>query len=287
MNTRSILTSPSLEPPKKLLTIAGSDSGGAAGLQADLKTWTAVRAYGMSVITAVTAQNSYFVNAVQFMTPDFVVAQLDAVLSDYGVDGIKTGFIGQADLIQIIAAKLQEFTAPHLVVDPVLVNHKGHPMFSTDVMQAYRQHLFPLAELITPNCREAEVLTGLSVKNVAEMETAARHLHSLGPQNILIKRGLVGDEIVDVLFDGATMMNFRSIKIDTQNTHGSGDVLSAATCAFLAKECVVETAVVQARRLTHTAIHNAVHWRLGAGHGPLAIFDFDSTLNARIANPQS
>ena len=262
-----------MNQPHKLLTIAGSDSGGAAGLQADLKTWTAVRAYGMSVITAVTAQNSLTVNAVQFMSTEFVAAQLTAVLSDYGADGAKTGFIGRADLIPIIASHLQNYAIPHFVVDPVLVNHKGQAMFPDEVAQAYKQHLFPLAELITPNCREAELLTGLPVTTVAEMETAVRYLHTLGPQAILIKRGQIGDEeVVDVLFDGATITHFHSPKIETHNTHGSGDMLSAAICAFLARGDGVATAVTQAHTLTHAAIHQATHWQLGSGHGPLAIF---------------
>lgn len=266
-----------MNQPLKLLTVAGSDSGGAAGLQADLKSWTAVRAYGMSVITAVTAQNSHSVNAVQFMSTELVAAQLEAVLSDYGADGAKTGFIGRAELITVIASSLRTYTVPHLVVDPVLVNHKGQAMFPDEVVQAYQQHLLPLAEIVTPNCREAELLTGLPVTTLAEMETAAARLHDLGPQNVLIKRGLLGDDVVDVLHDGTTMTHFRSPKIETNNTHGSGDMLAATICAFLAKEEGVETAVAQARTLTHNAIRHAAGWHLGSGHGPLAIYDFGLT----------
>ena len=264
-----------MNQPLKLLTIAGSDSGGAAGLQADLKTWTAVRAYGMSVITAVTAQNSLTVEAIQFMSTDLVLDQLDAVLSDYGADGAKTGFIGRAELVSTIATRLKAYAVPHLVVDPVLVNHKGQAMFPPEVIQTYSQHLFPLAELITPNCREAEVLTGLPVTTLAEMETAARHLHNLGPQSVLIKRGPSSHGIVDLLFDGTTMIPFHSSPINTTNTHGSGDMLSAAICAFLAGGEGVMTAVSQARTLTHTAIHRAITWQLGSGHGPLAIYDLE------------
>ena len=262
-----------MKQPLKLLTIAGSDSGGAAGLQADLKTWTAVRAYSMSVITAVTAQNSLAVNSVQFMSTDFVAAQLTAVLSDYGADGAKTGFIGRAELIPVIANHLQTHGVLHIVVDPVLVNHKGQAMFSAEVAHAYQHHLFPLAQLITPNCREAEVLTGLPVATIAEMEMAAAYLHRLGPQTILIKRGVIGDEVVDVLYDGATMTHFRSPKIPTQNTHGSGDVLSAAICAFLARGEEMVTAVTKAREFTYAAIRRAASWQLGSGHGPLAIYE--------------
>lgn len=267
-----------MNQPLKLLTIAGSDSGGAAGLQADLKTWTAVHVYGMSVITAVTAQNSVSVEAVHFLPVDFVTAQLEAVLSDYGADGVKTGFIGQADLMAAIAAKLERYHVPHLVVDPVLVNHKGQAMFPQSVPHAYCEYLFPLAQLITPNCREAEVLTGLSVQSVAEMETAAAQLYRHGAQNILIKRGNVGHEVVDILFDGHSFTHFGSPQIITQHTHGSGDVLAAAVCAFLARGDDVITAVRHARHLTHAAIQKAAHWQLGKGHGPLAIHDFKSTI---------
>jgi len=262
-----------MNQPLKLLTIAGSDSGGAAGLQADLKTWAAVHAYGMSVVTAVTAQNSLTVSAVQYMRPAFVAAQLEAVLSDYGADGVKTGFIGRAGIIATIAAKLEAYAPSLLVVDPVLVNHKGQAMFPLEVPQAYREYLLPLAQLITPNCGEAEVLTGLPVQTIAEMETAAAHLHRLGPSNVLIKRGREGNEVVDVLFDGTQFTHFRSPAIATANTHGSGDMLAAAVCAFLARGDDVTTAVSHARHLTYIAMQNAAHWQLGSGHGPLAIFD--------------
>ena len=173
----------------------------------------------------------------------------------------------------IIAAHLQKYPVPHIVVDPVLVNHKGQAMFPETVTQAYKEHLFPLAELVTPNCREAEVLTGLSITTLKEMESAAAHLHTLGPQNVLIKRGHDQGEIVDVLFDGNGITPFRSAPIKTQNTHGSGDMLSSAICAFLAQGMDVKTAVAQARALTHTAIQKAALWQLGSGHGPLAIYD--------------
>ncbi len=264
-----------MNQPLKLLTIAGSDSGGAAGLQADLKTWTAVRAYGMSVITAVTAQNSLTVEAIQFMSTDLVLDQLDAVLSDYGADGVKTGFIGRAELVSTIVTQLKTYAVPHLVVDPVLVNHQGQAMFPPEMAQAYIHHLLPLAELITPNCREAEVLTGLPVTTLAEMETAARHLHNLGPQSVLIKRGHSSLGIVDLLFDGTAMTPLYSSQINTTNTHGSGDMLSAAICAFLAGGEGIVTAVNQARALTHAAIHHAATWQLGSGHGPLAIYDLE------------
>ena len=259
-----------MNEPVKVLTIGGSDSGGAAGLQADLKTWVALGVYGMSVVTVVTAQNSMAVTAVHPLPADFVAAQLDAVLSDYGADGVKTGFIGSVDLIQSVATKLRQYQLNNIVIDPVLVNHKGQAMFSAEVMQAYIDHLLPLADLLTPNRREAELLTGLPVNNVAEMVTAVTHLLSLGPQNIFLKGGRVGDEMIDIFFDGRSPIQLRSPHIDTQNTHGSGDTLSAAVCAFLAKGMDMGTAVHQAHQFTQQAIQRAAHWQLGHGHGPVA-----------------
>ena len=256
--------------PAKVLTIAGSDSGGAAGMQADLKTWAALGVYGMSVVTAVTAQNSVAVTAVHPLPADFVAAQLDAVLSDYGADAVKTGFIGRVDLIQTIAASLRQYQIGNIVIDPVLVNHKGQGMFPPEITQAYIGHLLPLASLITPNRREAELLTGLSVNSVAEMETAVTRLHTLGAQNVLLKGGRDGDEVIDLFYDGRSLTRLRSPHINTPNTHGSGDTLSAAVCAFLAQGVGMETAVRQARQFTYKAIQRAAHWQLGHGHGPVA-----------------
>lgn len=259
-----------MNEPVKVLTIAGSDSGGAAGLQADLKTWAALGVYGLSAVTVVTAQNSVAVTAVHPLSAEFVAAQLDAVLTDYGTAAVKTGFLGRVDLIQTIAAKLCQYQIENIIIDPVLVNHKGQAMFPPEVTEAYIDHLLPLATLLTPNRREAELLTGLSVQSVAEMETAVPHLHALGPQNILIKGGQDENEIVDIFYDGDTIIQLHSPHIDTVNTHGSGDTLSAAVCAYLAKGMDVATAVHQAHSFTWQAIHRAAHWQLGSGHGPVA-----------------
>jgi hydroxymethylpyrimidine/phosphomethylpyrimidine kinase len=256
------------------LTIAGSDSGGAAGLQADLKTFTALKVYGMSVITAVTAQNSVRVAAVHFLPAEFVAAQLNAVLSDYGADAAKTGFIGRVDLIETIATRLAAYDLPFLVVDPVLVNHRGEAMFGPAVTQAYQKHLLPLAWLVTPNRHEAALLAGMEVTSPAELETAARALHHLGPRFVLIKGGRDGDDVVDLLFDGEQFTWLRSPWLDTNNTHGSGDTLSAAIAAYLAQGVATVTAIQQAHHFTTRAIQAAVPWQLGAGHGPLSHFPF-------------
>ncbi len=182
INDPEIVKSIPVPPPPKLLTIAGSDSGGAAGLQADLRAWAVLGAYGMSVITAVTAQNSLAVKAVQFMPPDFIAAQLEAVLSDYGADAAKTGFLGRVDVIETVATHLRQFAVPRVVIDPVLVNHRGESMFPPAVTQAYIDQLLPLAELVTPNLGEAGLLVGEKIETLAEAETAVHHLHQSRPQ---------------------------------------------------------------------------------------------------------
>ncbi len=255
--------------PLKLLTIAGSDSGGAAGLQADLRAWAALGVYGLCAITAVTAQNSLSVQAVQMVPPEFVAQQIEAVLSDYGADGTKTGFIGQAETAEAVAAQLNNHKAPHVVIDPVLVNHKGEAMFGPELTAVYQHSLFPLAALITPNRREAELLTGLPVETVTQGETAVTHLHTFGPQAILLKSIPDGNQLVDILYDGRILHHFSQTKIETNNTHGSGDTLSAAVCAFLARGEDVVTAVTHAQQFTRQAIQRAAAWQMGAGHGPV------------------
>ncbi len=262
-----------MNEPVKLLTIGGSDSGGAAGIQADLKTWTALGGYGMSVLTAVTAQNSLTVQEVTWMTPRFVQSQLEAVLSDYGAAAVKTGFLGRAELIVSVSALLQKYKPAHIVIDPVLVNHRRQPMFSQEVALQYVYYLLPLADLLTPNVTEAAVLLNTStLDSPGKIRRAAQSLHRWGARHVLIKGWREQQEVVDVLFDGSTFTEFRQPLIATENTHGSGDTLSAAICAFLAQEEGMETAVAQAQQFTHRAIQRAADWQLGDGHGPLALF---------------
>ncbi len=261
--------------PQKVLTIAGSDSGGAAGLQADLKTLTALGVYGMSVVTAVTAQNSSSVNGITWMTPQFLMDQLDAVLSDYGADAVKTGFLGQAQLIIAVSAKLQQYKPEHVIIDPVMVNHHGQPMFPATTTDIYRTYLLPLATLATPNRHEAALLTNHSLPESTELRAIrgmAKSLHRFGPRYVLIKGGRRDHKMVDILFDGSQFTDIESDAIDTSNTHGAGDTLSAAICAFLAKGEDVKTAVYHAHTFTHNAIKRAKDWQLGAGHGPLSHF---------------
>ncbi|MFQ5400358.1 MAG: bifunctional hydroxymethylpyrimidine kinase/phosphomethylpyrimidine kinase [Anaerolineae bacterium] len=259
--------------PAKVLTIGGSDSGGAAGLQADLKTFTALGVYGMSVVTVVTAQNSVSVEAVQSLPAGFVAAQLEAVLSDYGAAAVKTGFIGRVDLIETVAAGLRARHPGYSVIDPVLVNHRGQPMFAPEVTRAYRELLLPLADLVTPNKHEAALLADSPLPEQVTprwLSEVARCLHALGPRYVLVKGGRKGEEMVDVLYDGERAHLLRAKRIETRNTHGSGDTLSAAVCAYLAQGETMETAVRQARQFTLRAIQRAAYWQLGRGHGPVS-----------------
>lgn len=266
-----------MEQPVPVLTIAGSDSGGAAGLAADWKTFAALGAYGLGAITVVTAQNSLEVRRVQFMSPEMVVAQIEAVLEDYGAAAIKTGFIGNVDTIRAIAQCLLRWKNIPLVVDPVLVNHKGQAMFPAEVAEAYQQHLFPLATLITPNRHEAALLTGLPVTTREEMVAAAQQLYTFGPQHVLIKGLREGGHIADVWFDGAEAQVLAGERVETVNTHGSGDTLSAAATVFLAQGLNMGEALWRAREFVRGAIVAAASWQLGAGHGPVnslfGIFD--------------
>jgi len=274
--------------PLSLLTIAGSDSGGAAGLQADLKTWAALGAeghslYGMSAITAVTAQNSERVAAVHYLPPDFVAAQIDAVLSDYGAAGIKTGFLGRVDTVRAVAERLNYWRErlqprPAIIIDPVLVNHRGEAMFGLEVAAAYREWLFPLADLVTPNAAEAALLgwspeamlAGGPPAEVRESDPAGKQ-----PSVVqwLIKSLRRGDAISDAWWDGHQWAELPQPRIDTINTHGSGDTLSAAVCAYraLGHEMGHDwlDAIRRAQAFTHAAIRRGASRQLGAGHGPL------------------
>lgn len=255
--------------PAKVLTIAGSNSGGAAGLQADLKTFTALEVYGMSVVAAVTAQNSREVVAVQWLPADFVAAQLEAVLSDYSPAVVKTGFLGRVDIVETVASILGAYRPAHLIVDPVLVNHRGEAMFPPTVTQAYLERLLPMAELVTPNREEAALLSGRPVADVEEMIAAARAIQHLGPAAALVKGGRLDEYVVDIFYDGWEVTQLMAPWVDSNNTHGSGDTLSAAICAYLAHGLSLAEAIGQAQSFTLEAIEKAAAWRLGRGHGPL------------------
>ncbi len=256
--------------PTKLLTVAGSDGGGAAGLQADLKTFAVLGAYGLSALTAVTAQNSLQVTAVRYLPAPFVAAQIDAALADYGARAAKTGFLGRPAIVAAVADRLRAHGLQTILVDPVLVNHRGEAMFPPSVVAAYRRHLLPLAALLTPNRAEAGLLTGRPVDTLADMAPAGRRLLDDGAHAVLITGGRRADRVVDVLCTADEVLELDAPWLDTRNTHGSGDTLSAAILVFWASGRPLPAAVRAGLRFTHEALRAARGWRLGGGHGPLA-----------------
>ena len=254
----------------KALTIAGSDSGGGAGIQADLKTFSAFRVFGMSVLTAVTAQNSLGVQGVVNLPPDFVAQQLASVLSDFGTDAAKCGMLSTAPIIEAVAAALAEHRVSRLVVDPVMVAKSGDALLEPGARRALADRLLPLALVVTPNLPEAEALAGIPVASRADMEEAARRIHALGPRYVLVKGGHLKDDAVDVLWDGRAVTAFSAPRIDSPNTHGTGCTLSAAIAAGLARGRPLGDAVREAKAYVTRAI--AEGFTAGRGVGQLRHF---------------
>lgn len=251
---------------KNVLTIAGSDSSGGAGIQADLKTFSAHGAYGMSVITAVTAQNTMGVYAVQDIAPEIISEQIRAIFEDISVDALKIGMVSQIDTISAIAEGLLYYKPLNIVLDPVMVSKSGYHLLRPEAKKALIEKLLPFAEVATPNIPEAEVLIGMKVEGISDMEKAARLIYEMGPRNVLIKGGHLDDQATDVLYDGINMKHMKSRRIDTQNTHGTGCTLSAAIAANLAKGMKVTEAVAKAKEYITVAIENSLS--LGKGVGP-------------------
>ncbi len=259
-------------PRRIALTIAGSDSGGGAGIQADLKTFARFGVFGTSVITAVTAQNTVGVRAWERVSPRLVRAQIDAVAEDLRPAAVKSGMLGDADVVRAVAAGVRAHALTPYVVDPVMVATSGDPLLESDAVAAIVEELFPLATLVTPNLDEASLLVGADVGDVEAMEHAARMLvDTLGARAALVKGGHLGSgSLVDVLYDGVSMRRFAHPRIDTRSTHGTGCTLSSAIAALLATDHSLHDAVAGALDFVRRAILTAP--RLGAGHGPLNHF---------------
>ncbi len=256
--------------PPRVLTIAGSDSGGGAGIQADLKTFAAHGVYGMSVVTAITAQNTREVTAVEEVSPELVAAQIDAVLSDVGADAVKIGMLSSAAIVRAVAGRLAHFQPRPVVLDPVMVAKSGDPLLADDAVEALKQELLPLATLVTPNLPEAERLTGIALGAAPADEDlleAAQALAAAGPA-VLIKGGHgEGSEVHDLLLDFGGTERFTHPRIDTPSTHGTGCTLSSAIAARLAAGAGLRSAVGGAIDYLHGAI--AAAFPLGSGHGPV------------------
>jgi hydroxymethylpyrimidine/phosphomethylpyrimidine kinase len=252
----------------RALTIAGSDSGGGAGIQADLKTFQELGTYGMSVITALTAQNTQGVHGVFPQTKEAIVAQLDAVLSDIGVDAVKTGMLFSSEIIEAVAQKLREYQVEQVVIDPVMVAKGGQSLLQEEAVEAVRKHLVPLATVITPNIPEAEVIIGeKGISSIADMEEAARKIHRMGAQNVVLKGGhLDSEESTDVLFDGKEFTYLPIKRIQTKHTHGTGCTFAAAIAAGLAKGQTVLESTKVAKEFISCAIESSL--AIGQGIGP-------------------
>ncbi len=260
---------------KRALTIAGSDSGGGAGIQADLKVFAALGVYGASAITAVTAQNTLAVTRIQEIDPDVVTAQIEAVLTDIGADAAKTGMLASAGIVAAVAATLVRLPVPHLVVDPVMIAKSGAALLRDDAVATLVTRLLPLAEVVTPNLPEAARLTGGDGAGRAPddraLEDQARRIAALGPLVVVIKGGHAeGPESIDLFFDGARFERLRGPRIATRATHGTGCTFSAALAAGLALGRTPFDAAVAARRYLEAALKAAP--RLGGGAGPLDHF---------------
>ncbi len=259
----------------RVLTIAGSDSGGGAGIQADLKTFAALGCYGMSAITAVTAQNTCGVDGIFPLPPDFTVSQIAAVLTDIGADAVKVGMLFSAPLIAAVAGELQKHAFGYLVVDPVMVAQSGDRLLEDNAVEALRRHLLPMADVVTPNLPEAEVLAGRRLHNDAQIQAAAREIAAGGCAAVLIKGGHGRGETSDDLLYLSAAKRFRRIpgrRIDTANNHGTGCTLSSAIACYLARGDSTETAVRRAKAYISGAIRAGAGYRIGGGSGPVHHF---------------
>ena len=256
-----------------VLSIAGSDPSGGAGIQADLKAFSALGAYGMAVITALTAQNTQGVRSFQAVEPNFVAEQIDAVFADVRVDAVKIGMVATAEIAAAVADRLRHHAGRNVVVDPVMVAKSGHHLLREDAVAALRDTLVPMARVITPNLPEAGVLLGADAPaTLAEMRHAVRELHRLGSEWVLLKGGhLAGVHSTDLLFDGKEVTELRAPRIDTRNTHGTGCTSSSAIAALLPRFEMVE-AVSRAKAYLTGAIMASDQLTVGSGHGPVHHF---------------
>jgi hydroxymethylpyrimidine/phosphomethylpyrimidine kinase len=254
----------------RALTIAGSDSGGGAGIQADLKTFSAFRVFGMSVLTAVTAQNSVGVTGVHNLPPQFVALQIDAVLDDIGADAVKLGMLSTAPIIEAVAARLTAHRQAPVVLDPVMIAKAGDHLLQPDARDALIERVLPLAEVVTPNLHEAAALAGIPVTTEKEMEEAARRIHARGPRHVLVKGGHLKDSATDILWDGRAFTRLSAPRVDSTNTHGTGCTLSAAIAAGLALGRPLTEAIRDAKAYVTAAIREG--FPTGRGVGALRHF---------------
>lgn len=256
----------------RVMTVAGSDSGSGAGIQADIKTCAAFGVYATTVITALTAQNTLSVKKVFPVDPSFVVAQIDAIMEDIGADAVKTGMLDREEIVLAVGEALKRWNIEKLVVDPVMVAKSGDLLLRSEAVETLVRILFPISYVVTPNIPEAMVILGGTViGSTEEMKEAARRIHDLGPRHVVLKGGhLQGDKVIDLLYDGKRFYSFESDRIYSKNTHGTGCTFSAALAALIARGVGLEEAVGKAKRYVYEAIRRGLP--VGRGHGPLHHF---------------
>ncbi len=253
-----------------VMTIAGSDSGGGAGIQADLKTFAALGVYGTSVITSITAQNTVSVTDLFNMPKSIISSQIDAIMTDIGSDVVKTGMLANTEIIEIVSEKLTEFTFPIVVVDPVMVATSGDRLISEDAIDILRKMLIPLATVITPNIPEAEALTERRILTLDDARNAAKDLVAMGAKSAVVKGGHMEGPSTDMVYDGKEFRAYTSKRISSTSTHGTGCTLASAIAAKLAHGYSIRDSVSQAKRYVTASIRNA--FPIGSGHGPLNHF---------------
>lgn len=257
---------------KRVLTIAGSDSGGGAGIQADLKAFENIGVYGMSAITAITAQNTLGVQGIHQLPPEFVAAQIDSILIDIGVDSVKVGMLGSSKVVEVVAEKLEYYKVAKVVIDPVIVATSGDLLLEREAVQFIRDKLIPKAYIITPNCHEAEILTGMKVYNEPDLQNSAKKLYDMGAAGVLIKGGhFESVAATDIFYDGREYYRFTRERVETKNTHGTGCTLSSALAAYLCFDNDPIKAIEKAKEYVYKRIKHAKNNNIGNGYGPICL----------------
>ena len=255
----------------KALTIAGSDSGGGAGIQADLKTFTALKTYGLSVITSLTAQNTLGVASIYNLPLDFIEAQFDKVMEDIGCDACKIGMLSNSETILLIAKKIKQYGLNNLILDPVMIAKGGAKLLEDDAVDTLKSELLPLSLLVTPNIPEAEALSGLEIRKINDMKEASKEIIKMGCKNVLIKGGhMESTESIDIFYNGEEFTEFSAERINTKNTHGTGCTYSAAICANIANGLQIIKSIEKAKNFITNSIKQSLN--IGTGHGPLNHF---------------
>ena len=251
---------------KKAFTIAGSDCSGGAGIQADLKTFSANGIFGMSVIVSVVAENTSRVISVEDISPEMIKNQIDAVFEDIEVDAVKVGMLSSEICMKTVAEKLRQYKPKYTVIDPVMVAKGGHALMKPEALEALKTEVIPLAYVLTPNIPEAETITEMSIESQEDVQEAAKKIYSLGAKNVLIKGGHLSGDAIDLLYDGKSFYTFTTERINTKNTHGTGCTFSSAIAANLANGLTLNKAVEKAKTYITTAIEHSLS--IGKGHGP-------------------